>query len=85
MWNSHRANFDAPDAHYDRLCLFSDAQAEKVGIPKYCEDCICRDGSVVELLSRDGEVVNSNFVRTGYVKPKMLKQVVIATSLELGI
>jgi hypothetical protein len=22
-------NFDAPDAHFDKLCLFRDAQAEK--------------------------------------------------------
>jgi hypothetical protein len=23
-------NFDTPDAHFDKLCLFSDAQAEKL-------------------------------------------------------
>jgi hypothetical protein len=32
------ANFDAPDAHFDKLCLFCDAQAEKVGNPKNCEN-----------------------------------------------
>jgi hypothetical protein len=32
MWNKYDANFDAPDAHFDELSLFSDARAEKVQI-----------------------------------------------------
>jgi hypothetical protein len=34
-------NFDAPDAHFDYLSLFSGTQAEKVGNPekKTCENC----------------------------------------------
>jgi hypothetical protein len=28
-YNSHDTNCDAPDAHVDNLCLFSDAQTEK--------------------------------------------------------
>jgi hypothetical protein len=31
-------NVDALDAHFDKLCLFSDVQAEKFGNPK-CYDC----------------------------------------------
>jgi hypothetical protein len=38
MQNSYDTNFDPPDAHFDNFCLFSDAQAEKVGNPK-CYDC----------------------------------------------
>jgi hypothetical protein len=30
--------FDAPDAHFDSLYLFSDAQPKKIGNPKYY-DC----------------------------------------------
>jgi hypothetical protein len=33
--NSNDTNFDAPDAHFDNLYLFSDAQAEKFVNPKY--------------------------------------------------
>jgi hypothetical protein len=36
--NSYDTNVDAPDAHFDNLCLFSDAQAEKIEYPK-CYDC----------------------------------------------
>jgi hypothetical protein len=33
MLNQHGTNFDAPDAHFDKLCLFIDPRAEKeVGI-----------------------------------------------------
>jgi hypothetical protein len=28
MYNSYDTNFDAPDVHFDKLCLFSDFQAE---------------------------------------------------------
>jgi hypothetical protein len=35
MQNSHDTDFDAPDAHFNKLCLFSDAQAKKFGNPKY--------------------------------------------------
>jgi hypothetical protein len=39
MKNSYDTNFDAPDAHFDNLYIFSDAQAEKKnGNPK-CYDC----------------------------------------------
>jgi hypothetical protein len=31
MQNFYDTNFDAPDAHFDTSCLFSDAQAEKFG------------------------------------------------------
>jgi hypothetical protein len=34
MINFCGTNFDAPDAHFDKVCLFSDAQAEKFGNPK---------------------------------------------------
>jgi hypothetical protein len=30
MLNSCGTHFDAPDAHFDKLCLFSDAHAEKI-------------------------------------------------------
>jgi hypothetical protein len=30
----HNTNFDAPDAHFDYLILFSGTLAEKVGNPK---------------------------------------------------
>jgi hypothetical protein len=34
-------NFDAPDAHFDYLSLFSGTQAEKVGnLGEKCENCI---------------------------------------------
>jgi hypothetical protein len=32
MYNN--SYFDAPDAHFDKSCLFSSAQAEKVANPK---------------------------------------------------
>jgi hypothetical protein len=39
MKNSYDTNFDAPDAHFDNLYLFSAAQAEKIGNLKYdCND-----------------------------------------------
>jgi hypothetical protein len=31
MGNKYETNFDAPDANFDCLSLFSDAQAETVG------------------------------------------------------
>jgi hypothetical protein len=34
MYNLYDTNFDAPDAHFDYLNLFSGTQAEKVGNPK---------------------------------------------------
>jgi hypothetical protein len=41
MLNQHDTNFDAPDTHFDKLSLFSDAQAAKVGNPKNnSENCI---------------------------------------------
>ena len=30
-------NFDAPGAHFNKLCLFSDAQAGECGHPKKCQ------------------------------------------------
>jgi hypothetical protein len=30
--NSYDTNFDAPDAHFDNSCLFSDSQAENLEI-----------------------------------------------------
>jgi hypothetical protein len=35
MIDSYGTNVDASDAHFDKLCLFSEAEAEKVGNPKY--------------------------------------------------
>jgi hypothetical protein len=32
--NSYGTNFDAPDVHVDKLCLLSDAQAEKYNIKR---------------------------------------------------
>jgi hypothetical protein len=32
MQNSYRTNFDAPDVHFDKLCLFSDADTKKFEI-----------------------------------------------------
>jgi hypothetical protein len=29
--NPYSTNFDAPDAHFDKLCLFSDAHVENLG------------------------------------------------------
>jgi hypothetical protein len=37
MQNPHYTNFDEPDAHFDNVCLFSDAQAKTLGNPK-CYD-----------------------------------------------
>jgi hydroxylamine reductase (hybrid-cluster protein) len=34
MKNTYNTNLDAPDAHFNNLCLFSDAQAETFGNPK---------------------------------------------------
>jgi hypothetical protein len=44
-----------------------------------------RGGSQEELLSRDREAMNSNPARVSRVKPRKLKWVVFATSLEFGI
>jgi hypothetical protein len=38
MQYSYDAIFDAPGAHFDNFCLFSDAQAEILGNPK-CYNC----------------------------------------------
>ena len=40
MYISYDTNFDASDANFDDLYLFSDTPAEKVGNPKYHE---CKD------------------------------------------
>jgi hypothetical protein len=34
MQNKYDTNFDTPDAHFNYVSLFSDAQAKKVGNPK---------------------------------------------------
>jgi hypothetical protein len=34
QWLKYYTNFDVPDAHFEKLCLFSDAQAENVENPK---------------------------------------------------
>jgi hypothetical protein len=34
--NLYGINFDAPDAHFDKVCLHNDAWVEKFGNPKQC-------------------------------------------------